>query len=99
MKKLTITTHPGEVLLDEMNARGLKKMAFAKKLDLACSHFSDITRGKRSVTEPVAKKLEQHLGIPVKHWLQLQANYDHYFKPEIKEGTCRNKSPQRSIVL
>lgn len=80
MHKLTTTVHPGEVLWDEMNARGLKKMAFAKQLKVPNSYFSDIIHGKRGMTEKVACKLEQHLGIPAAHWMQLQANHDYYYQ-------------------
>lgn len=78
-----IATHPGEILLDEMKARGLKKMAFAHTLQITNSLFSDIIHGKKPMTEFVAVKLEKHLGIPACQWMQLQANHDHYYGSEM----------------
>ena len=69
-------THPGEYLLDEITARGIGKMKFAKQLGLANSHLSDLIHGKRAITDELAKKLESHLGIAAEHWLRLQENYN-----------------------
>ncbi|MEP7376082.1 MAG: HigA family addiction module antitoxin [Chitinophagaceae bacterium] len=77
MKKNKITAHPGDMLMDEINTRGFKKMAFARQLQISNSLFSDIIRGKRGITEAVAKKLEQHLDIPVEIWMKAQQNYDY----------------------
>lgn len=100
MRKITTAVHPGEVLWDEMNARGWKKMAFAKQLKITNSYFSDIIHGKRAMTELVASKLEQHLGIPVHHWMQLQANYDYCHREKqalpvlpVKRGTGNSCPP------
>jgi len=62
MNKPCITTHSGEVLMDKLNARGLKKMALARQLEVDNSVFSDILRGKKEMTEPAAWKLEAHPG-------------------------------------
>jgi len=79
MSKLTITAHPGDILLDELNARGLKKMAFARQLQLTNSVFSDIIHGKKRMTEEIASKLEEHLGIAAEFWMKAQKNYDYCY--------------------
>lgn len=63
MNKPTITAHPGDILMDELEARGLKKMAFARQLQISSSVLSDIIHGKKGMTEEIARKLEDHLGI------------------------------------
>lgn len=84
MSKQPITLHPGDILMDELNARGLKKMAFARQLQISNSVLSDIIHGKKGMTEIVARKLEEHLGIPVDHWMQLQANHDFFIRKYVK---------------
>jgi len=81
MSKQPITLHPGDILMDELNARGLKKMAFARQLQISNSRFSDIIHGKKGMTEEVARKLERLLSIPADDWMKAQANYDYCYDP------------------
>lgn len=81
MSKNTTTVHPGELLMDELNTRGLKKMAFARKMQISNSFFSDIIHGKKEMTEAVAQKLEELLGIPADDWMSAQRNYNYYYEP------------------
>ena len=76
MNKPTLTAHPGDILMDELEARGLKKMAFARQLQIANSVFSDIIHGKKGMTKEIARKLEDHLGIATEFWMMAQQNYD-----------------------
>lgn len=70
------TFHPGEALLDEVEARNLKKSALAKELNILPSHLSELFSGKRNVTAMTAVKLEKALGISAEYWLGLQTDYD-----------------------
>lgn len=73
---LEVELHPGEVLADELEARGLTKSALAMQIGLYPSHLSDIVKQKRSVTANVAIRLERALGTPAEFWLCLQMDYD-----------------------
>lgn len=77
MNKPTLTVHPGDILMDELEARGLKKMAFARQLQIGNSVFSDIIHGKKGMTPEIARKLEDHLGIAAEFWMKTQRNYDY----------------------
>ena len=79
MNKHTLTAHPGDILMDELTARGLKKMAFARQLQVSNSVLSDIIHGKKGMTEDLARKLEDHLGIAVEFWMNAQKNYDYCY--------------------
>src|SRR5690606_417265 len=68
--------HPGEALLDEVEARGLKKSDLAKELGSLPGQLSELFRGKRNVTAITAVKLERALGISAEYWLGLQTDYD-----------------------
>jgi antitoxin HigA-1 len=71
-----VLLHPGEVLEEELEARGLKKSVFAMELKIYPSHFSNILKGKRNINATIALKLEKSLDISAEFWMQLQAEYD-----------------------
>lgn len=73
---LDVELHPGEVLAGELSARGFTKSAFAIKIGLYPSHFSDIVNRKRGITANIAIRLENALGTPAEFWLGLQMDYD-----------------------
>ena len=68
--------HPGEVLLDELEAQGIKKTAFAALLGIKPGHLSELLHGKRHVGAATALKLEKLLSIPAEYWMRLQIHYD-----------------------
>lgn len=68
--------HPGDILLEQLQTKGLKKIVFARKLKMSNSQFSDLIHGRRGLTESLASKLEELLDIPAKDWLALQASHD-----------------------
>ena len=74
--ELNILLHPGEVLRNELEARGEVKSAFAMRLGLYPSHFSNLLKGKRDISASIAVKLEKELSIPAEFWLGLQMDYD-----------------------
>jgi addiction module HigA family antidote len=73
---LDVELHPGEVLAQELEARGLKKSAFAMKIGVYPSHFNDLLKGKRDISARIALRIEQELGIAAEFWLGLQMDYD-----------------------
>ena len=73
---VNVLLHPGEVLAEELEARGMVKSAFAMKIGMYPSHFSNLLKGKRNVSAAIAIKLEKELDIPAEFWLGLQMDYD-----------------------
>lgn len=71
-----VTLHPGEILMDELEARELKKTEFAQLLGMKASHFSELLHGKRHVSAATALKLEKLLGISAEYWMRVQVYYD-----------------------
>lgn len=74
-----IATHPGSVLKKELKARGIKQKDFAAAIGMPAPNLSELIKGKRNVTESIAIKLEEVLGIPFQNWMNLQNRY-HYVK-------------------
>jgi len=71
-----IAIHPGEYLIDQLDARELKQREFANEVGMAYSQLNEIIKGKRSITAEFAMTLEAILGIDKRYWLNLQMNYD-----------------------
>jgi HTH-type transcriptional regulator / antitoxin HigA len=70
-----IATHPGEILVDELNARGVSQTDFALKLGIKRSQLNEIIKGKRDVNAELALLLESTLKIPATFWMNAQSNY------------------------
>jgi antitoxin HigA-1 len=71
-----VLLHPGEVLEMELIARGLTKSKFAMDIKMYPSHMSDILKGKRNMSEDIALKIENVLGISAEFWMRLQVEYN-----------------------
>ena len=68
--------HPGEMLKDELQARGLSQRKFAGIIGMPYTAFNEIINGKRSITPDTALKIEAATGIAADLWLGLQADYN-----------------------
>ena len=68
--------HPGEMIKDEIVARGLTQKDLAQKMGVSYTVFNEILNGKRPVTTEYALLLEAALGTDANIWLGLQADYN-----------------------
>ncbi|MBD5282008.1 MAG: HigA family addiction module antidote protein [Bacteroides sp.] len=68
--------HPGEMIKDEIEYRGISQSALAKEIGLPPSVLNEVLNGKRAVTTEYALLLEAALGIEADLWLRLQTNYN-----------------------
>ena len=68
--------HPGEMLKDELEARGISQRKFAEVIVCSYSVLNEILNGKRPVTTEYALKVEAATGIKAHIWLELQADYN-----------------------
>lgn len=73
---MPLSTHPGEILKDELAARGLSAHRFALELSVPPTRIAAIIKGQRSVSPETALRLAAYLGGSPKVWLRLQADYD-----------------------
>jgi HTH-type transcriptional regulator/antitoxin HigA len=71
-----ISLHPGEILLDELQARDIRKTIFAEQLGMKPGHFSELLHGKRNLSAATALKLEKLLNISAEYWMRIQVYYD-----------------------
>lgn len=68
--------HPGEMINDEIMARGLTQKKLAQQMGVSYTVFNEILNGKRPVTTEYALMLEAALGTNANIWLGLQADYN-----------------------
>lgn len=71
-----VAIHPGEMLRDELQARGISQRKFAGIIGMPYTAFNEIINGKRSITTDTALKIEAATGISATMWLGLQADYN-----------------------
>ena len=69
-------THPGEILKDEIEYRGISQRDLAEKMGIAYSALNEILNAKRPVTEKTALLFEAALGVNAEPLLKLQMKYN-----------------------
>lgn len=67
--------HPGEILREELQERGIKQKEFAQLIGVQPTHLNEFIKGKRNLNEDLAMKLEKYLGIPYKSWMNIHNGY------------------------
>ena len=68
--------HPGEMIKDEIEYRGITQKALAAEIGVPASVLNEVLNGKRAVTTEYALLLEAALGIEADLWLRLQLEYN-----------------------
>ena len=69
-------THPGEVLKDELEERGISQRKFAESIGMEYSVLNEILNDKRPITTTSALMFEAALDIPADSLLKLQIKYN-----------------------
>ena len=68
--------HPGEMIKDEIEYRGISQKALASEIGIPASVLNEVLNGKRAVTTEYALLFEAALGIEADLWLRLQSDYN-----------------------
>lgn len=79
-------THPGTVLKYELDDRGISQKDFAQEIGMQRSHLNELIRGRRAITNPVAYKIEQALGISAVSLLNMQTQYEYDMRAIERRG-------------
>ena len=69
-------THPGEVLKDELEFRGISQRGLSKEIGVAYSMLNEVLNGKRTLTPELAMLMEAALGVDAAPLLAMQNEYD-----------------------
>ena len=71
-----IPTHPGEILKDELEIRGLSGNRLALALRVPANRITGILNGSRSITAETALRLAAYFSNDAQFWMNLQTQYD-----------------------
>ena len=69
-------THPGEILKDEIEYRGISQRKLAEEIGIAYSALNEILNARRPVTEKTALLFEAALGVNAEPLLKMQMRYN-----------------------
>lgn len=68
--------HPGLVLMDELEERGISQTRLATHLGVLPKTINEICRGKRGISAEMSVRLSRALGASPAFWLNLQKNWE-----------------------
>lgn len=68
--------HPGELVKEELECRGIKQKDFAKKFGLSYSALNEVLNAKRPITTEFALFLEAALNINADLLVRMQTDYN-----------------------
>lgn len=69
-------THPGEILKEEIEYRGISQRKLAERMGIGYSVLNEILNARRSVTEKTAMMFEAALGVEAEPLMRLQMRYN-----------------------
>jgi addiction module HigA family antidote len=69
-------THPGEVLKDEIEYRGISQRELAARMGMSYKILNNILNERRPVTTATAMMFEAALGVPAYSLINLQTKYN-----------------------
>ncbi len=70
-----IAIHPGGLLAEEIEARGMTQRELAMRMGRPPQLVSEIVRGRRGISAETALQLEAALGTAAHIWVGLDADY------------------------
>lgn len=93
-----IATHPGFILMLELEERGVSQKEFAEMLGIQKSHLNEIIRGKRALSPNIADKIEEVLGISSVSLMNLQTQYEYNLR-QIENKSTEEQEAVRQLSL
>lgn len=75
-KTMRLPTHPGEVLKEELEARGITQAKFSTCIGVPYTMLNEILNGKRPVSTDFALLVEAALGISPDLLINMQSRYN-----------------------
>lgn len=89
-------SHPGEVIKDELEERGISQRKFADSIGIGYSVLNEILNGRRSISTASALMFEAALDIPADSLLKMQMKYNMYMA--MKDQTLVEKLKKISRI-
>ena len=71
-----LPTHPGDLLKEELEARGITQKEFSMKTGISYTMLNEILNCKRAVTADIALVMEAALGVNPEMLMNMQNRYN-----------------------
>ena len=71
-----IPIHPGEIVKEELEYRGISQKHFAEVIDVSYTMLNDILNGKRPISTDFALMIEAATGISAELLVRMQLRYN-----------------------
>lgn len=68
--------HPGEIIKDEIEYRGISQRKLAEQMGVSYSLFNEVLNGKRQVNTELAMLVEAALDMDAETFVRMQARYN-----------------------
>ena len=68
--------HPGEVLREELEYRGISQKKFAEQIGIPYNNLNNILNCRKPISEDIALLIEAALGIPANIFTRMQMDYN-----------------------
>lgn len=69
-------THPGDVLKEELEFRGITQKSFAEATGISYTMLNEILNAKRPITSDIALVAEAALGVSAELLINIQTRYN-----------------------
>ena len=69
-------THPGEIVKDELEDRGISQREFAERIGMSYSVLNELLNAHRPLTTKTALLFEAALGLPADVLMRIQTKYN-----------------------
>jgi antitoxin HigA-1 len=98
--KNRLSTHPGEMLLEEfLLPMGLTQKELADAISVPFQRINEIVSGKRGLTPSTALRLAKYFGMSPGFWLNLQMKCDLYRAEQKEKEVLKMIKPVRTNTL
>lgn len=71
-----IPTHPGEIIKDEIEYRGISQRTLATQIGVSPTQLNEVLNGKRALNTEMAMLINAALDIDAEPLLAMQTRYD-----------------------
>ncbi len=92
-------THPGEVVKDEIEYRGISQRQLADEIGVSSSLLNEVLNGKRAMNTQLALLISAALDIDVEPLLRLQTKYDMIMAKRNKTFMQRMKNVRKIAAV
>ena len=76
MRQTIVPDHPGRLLKEELDERGLSVNALALALRVPSTRIHEIVHERRSITPDTSARLGRYFGASPGYWRGIQIQYD-----------------------